>query len=85
VQFSESDPDYEAILQRAGWRIYVERETVLQGMRTAQRLILRALKFNYMAKVTAEAEFEHGAWRELFELARQLDGTLKLESNSDKN
>ena len=77
AQFSESDPDYHDILQLAGWKIYIERETVLHGMRTAQRLTLRAIKFNYKAKVTAESEFEHGAWRELFELAQQLDSSLK--------
>jgi len=82
MKFRESEPDYENILKRAGWRIYVERETAMQGSRTYRRLILRATKISDKVKVSAEAEFEHGAWKELFELAQQLDSSLKL-SNRD--
>jgi hypothetical protein len=79
MEFRESEPDYESILKSAGWRIYVERETALHGMKTARRLILRAIKFNDKAKVSATEEFEHGAWRELFEQAAQLDTSLALD------
>jgi len=80
--FKESEPDYESILKSAGWRVYIERETVLHGMKTARRLVLRATKFTDKAKVSATEEFEHGAWRELFELAAQLDTSLAIDDES---
>jgi hypothetical protein len=79
MEFRTSEPDYESILRRAGWQVYIERETVLHGMQTGRRLILRAIKFRDKAKVTATEEFEHGAWRELFEQAQRLDSSLQIE------
>jgi hypothetical protein len=79
MEFRESEPDYESILKRAGWRIYIGRETTLHGMKTTRKLNVYAIKFGDRVKVSATEEFEHGAWKELFEQAAQIDGSLIVD------
>ncbi len=76
---SGPEPDYQRALVLAGWQVYIEWETVMHESRSHKRLILRAIKVNLKAKVSADSEFQHGAWRELFELAQQLDPSLHLK------